>query len=179
MKYFGEDNFIAQTVRASNSTKNNSNYLSVTHDYCLIYSKFKEYTKKNWQVEKRNVKDFLKIANRLLKQKLSLSEIEKELKELVKYPKFYDFDHYYYCDKKGVYRTDNSGGVENGNFETEIIHPITKKNCKKPAKGWRYNEATIQDMLSKDMFYFGEDESTIPLPKRYLNDYLTTIPSGY
>ncbi len=28
------------------------------------------------------------------------------------------------------------------------------------------------------MFYFGKDEETIPLPKRYLKDYLTTVPSG-
>ncbi|MEA3521360.1 MAG: site-specific DNA-methyltransferase [Campylobacterota bacterium] len=107
---FGEVNFIAQTVRASNSTKNNSNYLSITHDYALVYSKSKENVTKNWQVDKRNVKDFQKIAKRMLKQKLPLSEIESELRALVKYPKYYDFDHYYYCDEKGVYRTDNSGG---------------------------------------------------------------------
>ncbi len=124
---FNKDNFIAQTIRASNSSKNNSNYLSITHDYALIYSKSKEHIKTNWQVEKRNVKDFKKIVNRMIKQGISLLEIEDELKALVKYPKFYDFDHYYYCDKKGVYRTDNSGGVDNGNFKTEIYHPTTNK----------------------------------------------------
>ena len=175
---FGETNFIAQTVRASNSTKNNSNYLSITHDYALVYAKVKEKTKKNWQVDKRNVKDFQKIAKRMIKQNLPLPDIEEELRALVKYPKYYDFDHYYYCDERGVYRTDNSGGVDNGNKTTEIYHPVTKKACKKPAKGWRYTKSTIDDMLEQGMFYFGEDENTIPLPKRYLNDYLTTVPSG-
>jgi adenine-specific DNA-methyltransferase len=175
---FGEQNLIANTIRASNSMKNNSRYISVTHDYCLIYAKTLEQTQKGWKVKKRNVDDFIKVINRMEKKGLSVDEISSQLKELVKNPKYYDFDHYYYCDSNGVFRTDNSGGVDNGNMDSDIIHPITKKPCEKPKKGWRYKEETINKMILNDEFYFGKDEKTIPLPKRYLKDYLTTIPTS-
>jgi adenine-specific DNA-methyltransferase len=175
---FGEKNFVGQSIRISNSAKNNSNYISVVHDYCLIYSRNIEKLPKGWLVPKKNATEFERIADRLLKNKGNLLDVEKELKELVKNPKFYDFDHYYYCDENGVYRTDNSGGVDNGNKITEIIHPVTGKPCAKPVKGWRYTEQKIKEMLAKGQFHFGIDEMTIPLPKRYLKDYLNSIPSS-
>ncbi|MDP3927584.1 MAG: site-specific DNA-methyltransferase, partial [Bacteroidota bacterium] len=175
---FGEENFLGQTVRVSNSAKNNVNQISITHEYAIVYCKQIDKLSKEWSVPKNNVDEFVKRANRLMKNNLKKEEIEKELKELIKYPRFYDFDHYYYCDNKGVYRTDNPGGVPNGNIDTDIIHPITNKKCKKPNGGWRYKESTIKEMLENEMFHFGLDENTIPSPKRYLNDYLTQKPMG-
>lgn len=49
---FGEGNFIAKIVVASNSSKNNSNYVSVTHEYVLAYAKDKNYVPDGWQVKK-------------------------------------------------------------------------------------------------------------------------------
>jgi adenine-specific DNA-methyltransferase len=175
---FGEKNFIACTVRVSNSAKNNVNQISITHEYSLVYSKNKLELSKDWSVPKNNVKEFVQYVNRLKNKGIGLKEIESELRELTKYPRFYDFDHYYYCDDKGVYRTDNPGGVPNGNTKTEIIHPITGKPCKKPNGGWRYNEKKIHEMLSNNMWHFGEDETTIPAPKRYLMDYINQKPTG-
>jgi adenine-specific DNA-methyltransferase len=175
---FGEENFIGQLVKVSNSAKNNVNHISITHDYAIVYAKNKNLTSKEWSVPKNNVEEFTKRVNWLYKRNVSKEEIEKELKELVKYPRFYDFDHYYFCDEVGVYRTDNPGGVPKGNLESEIIHPITKRNCKKPNGGWRYNDNTIKEMLAKNMWHFGDDENTIPAPKRYLKDYLSQKPLG-
>lgn len=175
---FGEENFIAQIIRVSNSAKNNSNQISVTHDYVLTYAKYLENVSKDWQVPKNNYKEFESYAKRLQREKNSQEEIEAELKILTKYPRFYDFDHYYYCDEIGVYRTDNPGGVPNGNMETDIIHPITNKPCQKPSRGWRYDETTIKSMLENNLWHFGVDESTIPTPKRYLKDYLYQNPTA-
>lgn len=175
---FGERNSLGITVRVSNSAKNNSNNISITHDYCLVYCKNRDILSKDWQVPKNNYKEFERIAKSLRNKGISLEEIEEELKILTKYPRFYDFDHYYYCDDVDVYRTDNPGGVKKGNFTSEIYHPITKKPCKKPIGGWRYSEETIQDMLQNNLWHFGKDENTIPAPKRYLKDYLYQKPVG-
>ncbi len=175
---FGEENFISQLIVASNSAKNNSKYVSTSHEYVLVYSKNVELLGDDWKVKKNNVDEFVKRANQLVSRSLSSEEIHSELLELVKYPRFYDFDHYTYADKKGVFRTDNAGGVTNGNYSTEIIHPKTQKTCAKPSGGWRYKESEIKKMLREDMFYFGEDESVIPQPKRYLQDYLTQVPKS-
>ena len=175
---FYEKNDLGITVRVSNSAKNNSNNISITHDYCLVYAKNKEKLSKNWIVPKNNWKEFRRISQRLYKKDVSIEQIEEELKILTKYPRFYDFDHYYYCDNIDVYRTDNPGGVKSGNLVTDIIHPTTMKPCKKPSGGWRYSEATIKDMSKNNLWHFGVDENTIPAPKRYLKDYLFQKPNG-
>ncbi len=177
-KIFEEKNEIGITVRVSNSAKNNSNYISITHDYTLVYARNRQELEGVWQVPKNNYDEFRRIAKRLRSKGLSNEEIEKELKILTKYPRFYDFDHYYYCDDRGVYRTDNPGGVKNGNFKTEITYPVTKKPCKKPQGGWRYSDKRIKEMLQQDLWHFGRDENTIPAPKRYLKDYLYQKPTG-
>ncbi len=175
---FGSDNFIANMIVASNSTKNNSKFISVSHEYILCYAKNKSMVTTNWKVKKNYANEFELRAKRLLNMGLNYKEIHNELLSLVKYPRFYDFDHYTYADEFGVYRTDNAGGVANGNFETEIIHPITQKKCAKPSGGWRYKDSEIQSMLENNMFHFGDDETVIPVPKRYLHDYMEQTPKS-
>ncbi len=175
---FGEENFIAQFIVASNSSKNNSKYVSVSHEYIICYAKKRDALTDEWKVKKNYADEFEKRAKQLTSQELSFDEIHNELLELVKYPRFYDFDHYTFADKKGVFRTDNSGGVTNGNFETEVIHPITKKPCVKPVGGWRYKDEEIKRLIENDMFYFGKDETVIPVPKRYLHDYMYQVPKS-
>lgn len=176
---YGENNFIAQLIHVNNSSKNQAKHIGTNHEYCLVYCKNKNsLTNSNWNVPKNNIKEFIKRANYLVSQNLSQTEVENELKQLVKYPRFYDFDHYYYVDNKGVYRTDNPGGVSDGNTESEIIHPITQKPCNKPSHGWRYKESTIREMESQNMWHFGKDETIIPTPKRYLLDYPVQTPKS-
>ncbi|MDG1708609.1 MAG: site-specific DNA-methyltransferase [Emcibacteraceae bacterium] len=175
---FGEENFVSNTIRVSNSAKNNVNQISITHEYTLIYCKNKSCLSKDWAVPKNQVREFKSYANRLFREGLSSEEIEKELKVLTKYPRFYEFDHFYYCDSKGVYQTDNPGGVTNGNKVSEIFHPVTKTTCRKPDGGWRYKEDRIREIESQNRWHFGENENTIPRLKRYLDDCLTSKPTG-
>ena len=175
---FGEENFVCEFIVNSNSTKNNAKLVSVSHEYIICFSKNKMELNDDWEIEKNNVKEYTKRANQLIKKGLSLEEIHLELLELVKYPRFYDLDHYTYADDKGVFQTDNPGGVKNGNTSTKIIHPVTKKECTQPNGGWRYKEEDIISMLEKDEFSFGKDETIIPRPKRYLNDYIFQIPKS-
>lgn len=175
---FGEVNFVAQTVRVSSPTQNVTNFVSVMHDYLLIYCKNKVANSGDWKVKKNNYEEFEKRANSLIKSGLGQDEIEKELRELVKYPRFYDFDHYYYCDENGVYQTVSMGGVEKGNTSTKIIHPKTGKPCKIPQGGWRYKDSELLRLEREKLLHFGEDEETIPRRKLYLKDYLEQNPRG-
>lgn len=175
---FGESNFIGETVRVSSSTQNISKYISIMHDYTLIYCKNKLDNNDDWKVPKNNVEEFERRARKLINSNLSSDEISKELRALVKYPRFYDFDHYYYCDEQGVFRTGPIGGVQSGNTTTEIIHPITKKPCKMPKGGWRYKESEIERLVNENKLYFGSDENIILQTKLYLHDYLMQIPKG-
>lgn len=175
---FGEDNFVAQLIRVSSPSQNVTKFVSIMHDYCLIYCKNKTMNSGDWKVQKNYVAEFQKRAKQLLGSGVKNEEIEKELKELVKYPRFFDMDHYYYADSKGVYQTVSAGGVKKGNTKSVIYHPITKKACKIPEGGWRYKEEEIRELEKTDLWHFGNDENTIPRRKLYLNDYLFQKPKG-
>lgn len=175
---FGEENFVVGFIVNSNSSKNNSKHVSVAHEHLLCYAKTKSQIEDEWRVEKLQVKAYQAKAKQLLKMNLSEEEIHQELLQLVKYPRFYDFDHFTYMDKGGVYETDNSGGVEDGNFDTVILHPVTNKPCAMPSGGWRYNDEKLKQMVKDEQIVFGIDETIIPRVKRYLHDYTHQLPKS-
>ncbi|MCB5207717.1 site-specific DNA-methyltransferase [Methylovorus mays] len=51
-----------------------------------------------------------------------------------------------------------------------LIHPTTGKNCPVPAKGWRYPDKTMDDLLSRGKILFGVDETTQPTQKYLLRE---------
>ena len=175
---FGQSNFIGLTVRVSSPTQNIAKFISIMHDYSLIYCKNREINGGDWKVSKNNVEEFESRANKLFKSGVPQEEIATELRALVKYPRFYDFDHYYFCDEGGIFRAGPIGGVSSGNTTTQILHPVTQKPCKMPKGGWRYKDSEIKRLVSENKLLFGKDETIVPQTKLYLHDYLMQIPKG-
>lgn len=126
---FGADNFIAQVVVASNSAKNNAKYISVSHDYLFCYTKTKDFLPQGWAVAKNNLDSFKAITKKLLDSNLNMDEIHSELLALVKYPKYYEFDHYTYVDAKGPFRASDLTAPGSCSMY-KILHPNTHKPCK-------------------------------------------------
>ena len=122
----GEENFIAKISVASNSAKNNSKFISITHEYIICYAKNKSVTLPYWKVNKNNINEYNKICKRLQKSGLTNEEIHQELLQLVKYPKYYDFDHYTYVDEIGPFRASDLT-APGSKAEYDVVHPITKK----------------------------------------------------
>jgi adenine-specific DNA-methyltransferase len=54
-----------------------------------------------------------------------------------------------------------------------LIHPITKKPCPVPERGWRNPPPTMQELLDKREILFGSDETTQPTRKYLLKNNLT------
>ncbi len=174
---FGSNNFIAQSIVQSNSAKNNAKYISVTHEYMFIYAKTISRVKSNWNVKKANVDEFVKRTNQLIKSGLSQDEIKKELRQLTKYPRFFDFDHYLYVDKKGPFRASDLTAPNSSKF-FDIIHPDTKKPCKTGSRGWGSNEEQILELIKEDKILFGKDESIMPQLKNHLVDNINQTPKS-
>ena len=176
---FGTENFVVHFTIASNSSKNNSKYVSVTHEYLICYAKSIESLPENWQVSRNATDEYVKRAMQLVKSDLSQEEIHNELLALTKYPRFYEFDHFTYADKKGVYQTSDLT-APGGKNKYDVIHPITNKPCSCGTRGWAYNEENMQVLLANDMIAFGETEATIPRLKNYLMDKsnLTVLPKS-
>ena len=170
---FGEENFIACITRNTNSSKNQSLYISVSHEYCLVYSKnavalAEKHKDNKWAVDKNNIEEYQKKVSQLKKAGLSLEEITSELKELTKYPRFIDFTNYWYFDDYGLYRKDNLGGVKNGNM-TPLYNPLTGKMDPIPPGGFRYKPEKLAELVKEKRIHFHTDGS-LPTIKRYLSE---------
>ncbi|WP_400236468.1 site-specific DNA-methyltransferase [Methanomethylophilus alvi] len=170
---FGEINHIATIVRNTNSSKNQSLFVSVSHEYCVLYARniecLKEkHSESKWSVPKNNIVEYKKKVEQLKKEGLTSEEITEELKTLTKYPRFIDFTNYWYFDKRGLYRKDNLGGVRNGNMKP-IINPLTGKEDPVPPGGFRYSEEKMNELIADERIHFHTDGS-LPVLKRYLSD---------
>ncbi|MEO8149057.1 MAG: site-specific DNA-methyltransferase [Bacteroidia bacterium] len=55
-------------------------------------------------------------------------------------------------------------------YFTPLIHPLTKKECPVPERGWRYPSESMKKYLEKNEIIFGQDESTQPRRKYLLKD---------
>ncbi len=51
-----------------------------------------------------------------------------------------------------------------------LIHPITKKPCPVPKRGWRYSQKTMNELLQTDQIQFGKDHTTQPNRVYFLNE---------
>ena len=61
-----------------------------------------------------------------------------------------------------------------------LIHPITKKKCPIPDRGWRNPSSTMNSLLKKNLILFGKDETKQPERKYLLKENMfENTPSLY
>lgn len=80
---------------------------------------------------------------------------------------------YSLIDEEGnIYRTVSMAAPDKPETRSHrpLIHPITGKPCAVSAKGWRFTDKTMDELLSKGKIEFGADETTVPNQKYYLRD---------
>ena len=178
---FGESNFIAAIVRNTNSSKNQSLFVSVSHEYCLIYAKNIEtlkikHAESKWSVPKNNINEYIAKVKQLQKEGLTPDEITEELKTLTKYPRFVDFTNYWYFDERGLYSKGDLGGVPNGNKQP-LWNPITQSYDPVPPGGFRFNPEKLEQLSKEGRIHFHTDGS-LPRIKRYLDENLNQRPKS-
>ena len=178
---FGASGFIATIVRNTNSSKNQSLFVSVSHEYCLVYAKNMEVLKlkhkdNKWRVPKNNVDEYVSKVKQLQKQGLSPEEITEELKSLTKYPRFIDFTNYWYFDENGLYSKGDLGGVPNGN-KAPVFNPITQQYDPVPPGGFRFSAEKMEQLAKEGRIHFHTDGS-LPRIKRYLSENMEQRPKS-
>ena len=141
----GAENFIAEFVIASNSSKNNSKFVSITHEYVICYAKEKDMLPDAWSVLRNNTDEFKKRTAALMDKGLDMESIHRELLSLTKYPRFYEFDHYTYVDKRGPFRASDLTAPGSKAYY-DVIHPATSKPCKTGTRGWAYTPEAMNDL---------------------------------
>lgn len=125
-------------------------FVSVSHEYCVIYCKNIDILKakhadNKWSVPKNNTEEYIAKVKQLQQSGLSNDEITEELKALTKYPRFADFTNYWYFDSHGLYAKFDMGGVPNGN-PTPIFNPLTGQNDPVPPGGFRFSTEKLKEL---------------------------------
>lgn len=170
---FGDENFAGEIIW-KNSSKNDESYISMQHEYILVYVKSKIQNLGQWSELKVGLDKIYKAFEGFKKQHgNNWEKIHEEALEW--FNQFPDSDpitnskHYSWMDEEGVYFPDNISKPENG-YYYEIIHPVTKQPCKKPSGGWRFIEKTMKDKIKENKIHFGKDHTVVPNNKTYLKN---------
>lgn len=180
---FGSSNFIAELIWSA-GRKNDSKYISVSHEYILCYFKNAQYIKEHkilWREKKQGLSDIYAEYERL--KKLygdDYLSIEKGIKGWYKaLPDGHPAkDHAHYCrvDKNGIFFADNISWPGGGGPKYQVLHPLTHKPVKIPSRGWLTNESTMKAWIKQGRVEFGKDENTVPTLKSYLKDREYSVP---
>lgn len=180
---FGAKNFIAELIW-SGGRKNDSKYISVSHEYILCYFRNSDFIKENkivWREKKQGLDAIYGEYNRLKKLHSSdVKSIEKGIKAWYKsLPDGHPAkDHSHYCrvDEKGIFFADNISWPGGGGPKYQVLHPVTQKPVTIPSRGWLVNQKTMQEWIEQDKVLFGDTEKSVPTVKAYLRDREFAVP---
>ncbi len=181
---FGAENFVANLVWAA-GRKNDSKYISISHEYMLCYAKSINYLKENkiiWKERKQGIEDIYKEVD-LLKSKYGTdyetmsSELKEWYKSLPANHPARNHSHYSCIDESGVYFPSDISWPGGGGPKYEVLHPITKKPVRIPNRGWVYpTKERMEEVISQNLVHFGKDETSVPCKKTYLANNETSTP---
>lgn len=181
-RIFGAENFIASIVWQG-GRKNDSRYISVGHDYMLIYVKNEGALRQGnirWREKKPGVDEILERAAQIWRShedKAAANEAYKKfLKEMAKKGATAGVLRFSNLDESTgrPYNADRDLSSPNlrasGNYD--IYHPITKKAVTRPqgGSGWRMTEEVARQMMKDGLIVFGEDETKVPRGKIFLDE---------
>ncbi|MCM1500365.1 MAG: site-specific DNA-methyltransferase [Clostridium sp.] len=180
----GAENFVANLVWAA-GRKNDSKYISVSHEYILCYANSLDYLKREkveWKERKQGIDDIYKEYARIKKaygnnyEKMTI-ELRNWYKALPNNHPAKNHSHYNCIDENGIYFPSDISWPGGGGPKYEVLHPITQKPVKIPNRGWVYpTKERMDEIIAQGLVHFGVDESSVPCKKTYLVDNEGSTP---
>lgn len=179
---FDESNRIATLVWDRNR-KNDANFFSVGHEYMLVYAKDQLFLRENGTILRADKEGVDEVKVLFEKLQLEHGDDWNKVREglLALYATWEEDDprqplsRFRKVDQRGPYRDDRDISWPGGDGpDYEVLHPITKRPCAKPSRGWVY--PTVErfwEVYQKGRITFGPDETTIPSIRTNLFDSKT------
>ena len=187
---FGETNDLGTIVWDKRNPKGDARGISCQHEYIVVYAKNKAaFTEKcKMQRPKKNAEAIIKKADQLFSKvgdSYTLDDANAEFSAWMRMQKDFSGGEKAYnkIDERGeVYRPVSMAWPNKkkapDDYFVPLIHPVTKKPCPVPDRGWRNPSATMKRMMAEGRILFGKDETTIPNSKYLLKDNMyENIPS--
>lgn len=175
---FGKENYVADMIWAA-GRKNDSRFVSISHEYMIVYASNRQYLSDNkieWKQKKKGLDDIYNAYERLKKQygtdydamTVAMKEWYKSLPD--SHPTK-SHKHYNRIDEKGLYFASDISWPGGGGPRYEVLHPVTGKPVAVPSRGWLFpTKERMDEIISKGLVAFGEDEKSVPTLKSYLKD---------
>ncbi|WP_125955291.1 site-specific DNA-methyltransferase [Novosphingobium sp. MD-1] len=171
---FGAGNFCGEIVW-KNSSKNDQAYVSIQHEYLVVYVKDKNTNSGEWTERKQGLEEIYKAFEVFRNEHGDdWGAIHQAALDWFKsFPPsnpISDSKHYSWMDERGVYFPDNIAGPNDGQYVYDVQHPETGEICKPPSTGWRFPEETMKQRIKEKRIHFGKDHTTVPNNKTYLKN---------
>lgn len=175
---FGEGNDLGTIIWDKRNPKGVVSGVAYQHEYILGFAKdASAFSEINFSLEKENAKLMLNKVKSLIRRTGGVnSNVEKEYRKWLgtMRNRFSEGElAYREIDKNGdIYRHVSMAAPDKPDRRSHrpLIHPKTQKPCPVPAKGWRYIDKTMDELLKNNEIAFGVDETTQPNRKYYLKD---------
>lgn len=190
MEVFGEQNDLGTIVWDKRNPKGDAQGISYQHEYILVYAKNKIAFLENNNIQrpKKNASAMIKKASQCfskiganysledanadfqswLSKQSDLSGGEKAYNRIDEQGKLYQAVSMSWPNKKKA----------PDDYFIPLVHPVTKKPCPVPERGWRNPSSTMKELLSKNLIIFGANETTQPRRKYLLEENMyENIPS--
>lgn len=179
---FGEQNDLGTIVWDKRNPKGDAQGVSAQHEYILLFAKNKiAFLEHNKVVRpKKNAAAMIKKATQCFSKiggTYSLDDANAEFQLWL--AKQTDLSG----GEKAYNRIDNEGKLYQAvsmswpnkkkapdDYFVPLVHPVTKKPCPVPERGWRNPSSTMRDLLEKNLIIFGADETTQPRRKYLLEE---------
>lgn len=177
---FGENNELGTIIWDKRNPKGVSVGVAYQHESVIAFCKNKvSFSDVIFSKKKENAASMINKVQTLIKKYGSVSkDVQSEYKSWLKANKS-DFTGgelaYNLIDEEGnIYRIVSMAAPDKPETRSHrpLLHPITGKPCPTPAKGWRFIDKTMDELLDNNKIEFGIDESTQPNQKYYLKDNL-------
>jgi adenine-specific DNA-methyltransferase len=182
---FGEKNNLGTIVWDKRNPKGEVVGVAQQHELISVYCKSKEYFKENCDLKrpKENASRIIEHAIKLLGSSARVTdEIRRKFREWISKQDFSGGEKAYcFIDDNGdVYRPVSMAAPDKPETRSHrpLIHPHTGKPCPVPAKGWRFPDKSMDELVARGEVLFGEDETTQPNRKYLLKENMfENVPS--
>lgn len=187
---FGEANELGVIVWDKRNPKGDARGVSYQHEYIVLYARdFISFAEKCKMLRpKKNAKLIIKKASQYFAKigpNYTLAQANDDFAAWMRIQTDFSGGELAYnkIDENGkVYQAVSMSWPNKKKAPDEyfipLIHPITKKPCPVPERGWRNPPETMKKLLSQNEILFGVDENTQPRRKYLLEEnMMENIPS--
>ena len=175
---FGHHNELGTIIWDKRNPKGVVAGVAYQHESILSYCKnIDVFAHTDFSKKKEHADEMISKAKTLIGKYGSVNEkVRVEFKEYIKSNKHIFSGGeiaYSLIDEKGnIYQPVSMAAPDKPETRSHraLLHPVTEKPCPVPAKGWRFTDKKMDELLSLNKIEFGSDHSTQPRQKYYLSE---------